>query len=953
LNKAGDLLSTSLTRLSTGLKINSGKDDPAGLIASETLRSQVTAINGSIKNSNRANNVISTADSALGEVNNLLDQVRGLVQESLNNGALSQSEIEANQNQIDAALEAINRISSNTTFAGSKLLDGSKSYVTQIKSSEASKLSDFQVNSALFNNSSTVEVNAQITKAAEKGELRYVGSDLTSAATIEVAGSNGSQVIFLGGSSSKSDVAKAINSVADVTGVTASFTAGTTFDIGATQGYTDIGTIGVKGTQAYTGASTAGTLDVSVGPGATLRLTADALGATSTVGNISFVVQNTATTTDPTSVSVTSSAGGSVISVFLARSAGGVTATLADVEAAVSANADAQALININIVGSAGAGATIAAASASASLAGGTDGGILSFTTDNTGTQASNNVQISYVAATTTTTTASVASSAGGSLITVSLAGSAGGITASLANIKTAISGNAQAQALVDVSLTGTSSSRASAQAATGFTGGQDAGFLKILDNRNSGAGGAVNSLGGEVFVQVGDFATGTATASLGVSSFSVDSETGNITLKVQLAKASGAVTSTLSQVSSFLNTSTTTVTVDGGSHALSEYITTETSGSTATGAGTFSASGSVTQLLGGADGNNNNITFNDARSYGTAGNVKVRFATANAANQSLGVTVADVSGSDDKTIVFNLATDANGNVTSTADDIKNLLQIGTSSGAVAARSLVSIEVEGDGSENIGAAASSSFSTVDVNSRILKLQSSSYGSDAFVSVNVLSGSFDTKATDNVTTTTRDTGADLQATINGQRASTKGLSASIRTATLEASLSFNADNNVTGRRAGFTITGGGALFQIGQEVSAAGQVSLGIEAINTARLGGISGKLYELSTGGGKSLLDVGPDIPGSDLVNIVEESISRVSTLRGRLGAIQKNVIDTNISSLGVALENISDARSQITDTDFAETTAQLTKAQILNQSGISVLGIANQTPQQVLSLLG
>ena len=151
----------------------------------------------------------------------------------------------------------------------------------------------------------------------------------------------------------------------------------------------------------------------------------------------------------------------------------------------------------------------------------------------------------------------------------------------------------------------------------------------------------------------------------------------------------------------------------------------------------------------------------------------------------------------------------------------------------------------------------------------------------------------------------------------------------------------------------TVNGGGALFQIGQEVSAAGQIGIGIEGVNTARLGGISGKLFELGSGGGKSLLDVSPSNPGSGLVNIIDEAIERVSSLRGRLGAIQKNVIETNISTLGVALESISAARSEIIDTDFASETAALTKAQILNQSGLSVLAIANQNPSQVLSLLG
>ena len=83
------------------------------------------------------------------------------------------------------------------------------------------------------------------------------------------------------------------------------------------------------------------------------------------------------------------------------------------------------------------------------------------------------------------------------------------------------------------------------------------------------------------------------------------------------------------------------------------------------------------------------------------------------------------------------------------------------------------------------------------------------------------------------------------------------------------------------------------------------------------------------------------------------QALNRVTTLRGRLGSLQKNVIETNITTLGSALENISAARSQIIDTDFAQETASLTRAQILTQAGISVLAISNQAPAQVLSLLG
>ena len=233
LSKANELLDTSLTRLSTGLKINSGRDNPSGLIASETLRSQVSAIEQSIKNSSRANNVIATADAALGEVSNLLNQVRGLVQESLNSGALSQSEIEANQLQVDAALDAINRISANTVFAGDKLIDGSKSFTTQTTAADAAKLSDFQVNQALFGKSGTIEIKTEITQAAEKGQLNFSESSLSASATLEVAGAKGSQVLFLGASSTRADVRDAVNGLADVTGVEATLSAGASYSLGA------------------------------------------------------------------------------------------------------------------------------------------------------------------------------------------------------------------------------------------------------------------------------------------------------------------------------------------------------------------------------------------------------------------------------------------------------------------------------------------------------------------------------------------------------------------------------------------------------------------------------------------------------------------------------------------------------------------------------------------------
>ena len=125
-------LNSALTRLSTGLRINSGKDDPAGLIASEALRSEITGLNKAVTNTRRAGQIITTADSAMGQINSLLNDVRGLVVEAANTGALSSEEISANQLQIDSSLEAINRIAQSTTFQGRKLLDGSLDYTSTI-----------------------------------------------------------------------------------------------------------------------------------------------------------------------------------------------------------------------------------------------------------------------------------------------------------------------------------------------------------------------------------------------------------------------------------------------------------------------------------------------------------------------------------------------------------------------------------------------------------------------------------------------------------------------------------------------------------------------------------------------------------------------------------------------------------------------------------------------------
>src|SRR5262245_51344200 len=221
LQKSNALQSQALERLSTGTQINSAADNPAGLIAADTLASQITAINASITNSNLANNVIGTTDAALAQVGTLLNQIRGLVQQGVNSGAQSQAQIDADQAQIDAALSAINRIASNTQFAGQNLLDGSKAFTTTKTAADAAKLTNFSVNQALFGSASTVTIDAQVQTAATQGLLTYGGGNLQTATTLQVSGAKGSQVLFFGAGSSLQNVTDAINANTDATGVDA------------------------------------------------------------------------------------------------------------------------------------------------------------------------------------------------------------------------------------------------------------------------------------------------------------------------------------------------------------------------------------------------------------------------------------------------------------------------------------------------------------------------------------------------------------------------------------------------------------------------------------------------------------------------------------------------------------------------------------------------------------
>jgi len=219
-------LSVRLERLSTGLRINAGKDDPAGLIVSERLRSEIAGVGQAIDNAERAVNVIATGEAALAEVSQLLNDIKGLTIEAANTGGFSKEEIKANQLQIDSAIASITRISNTTSFAGLKLLDGSLDYLTS--GINKTNLQDVNILAANFGTNATIPVTVEVINSAETAQLFLSGNigpvpgQLTSSVTFELQGPKGVEVFDFVSGTALSAVAFAVNQVSDAVGVSAS-----------------------------------------------------------------------------------------------------------------------------------------------------------------------------------------------------------------------------------------------------------------------------------------------------------------------------------------------------------------------------------------------------------------------------------------------------------------------------------------------------------------------------------------------------------------------------------------------------------------------------------------------------------------------------------------------------------------------------------------------------------
>jgi len=229
LNRTTADQTNTLTRLSTGFNINKGADDPAGLIAVNSLDAELTAVDAAISNGQRANSVLGTADGALNEVNSLLSQIESLAAASTNSGGLSPAEIAANQAQIDSALNSINRIVSTTSFNGKKLLDGSQSIRATASDTDVTDVKIYSRPSSTANQTFAVNV---ITAATRVSAVVATSAAAISASEFTVTGRLGTATITASNTDNLAAVRDKIIAAAGDTGVSA-YVSGTSLFIKA------------------------------------------------------------------------------------------------------------------------------------------------------------------------------------------------------------------------------------------------------------------------------------------------------------------------------------------------------------------------------------------------------------------------------------------------------------------------------------------------------------------------------------------------------------------------------------------------------------------------------------------------------------------------------------------------------------------------------------------------
>ena len=209
-------LSTSIARLSSGLRINSAKDDAAGLAISDRLNAQIKGLNQAVRNANDGISLAQTAEGALKASTDILQRVRELAVQSAN-ATNSAGDRQALQAEVGQLVSELDRISQTTEFNGSKLLNGT--FGTQ--QFQVGANANQTITAATANLRTAVYGNNQLQAAGADGVLAAFGANATTAGSLTINGSLGSATTTVAVNSTAKANADLINAQTANTGVTA------------------------------------------------------------------------------------------------------------------------------------------------------------------------------------------------------------------------------------------------------------------------------------------------------------------------------------------------------------------------------------------------------------------------------------------------------------------------------------------------------------------------------------------------------------------------------------------------------------------------------------------------------------------------------------------------------------------------------------------------------------
>ena len=216
LNKTQSMQNEAMERLSSGLRINSSKDDAAGLAISTAMQSQITGLTQAVRNSNDGISMAQTAEGAMDEMTNILQRMRELSVQSANDTNSAENRV-AIQEEVDQLHNELDRIAETTEFNGKKLLDGSTGSTTLQIGANSGQTLTFDIASVTAND---LGLNGGLNKTDLNGGRVDTAASLTGD-SIAAAAING-VAIPKPADDTAPEIAKAINLTSAETGVTAS-----------------------------------------------------------------------------------------------------------------------------------------------------------------------------------------------------------------------------------------------------------------------------------------------------------------------------------------------------------------------------------------------------------------------------------------------------------------------------------------------------------------------------------------------------------------------------------------------------------------------------------------------------------------------------------------------------------------------------------------------------------